>query len=214
MEKNYNYTRHKMFLPEYGRHIHEMIDYLNTIEDRDERTRQAYIVIDVMGNLNPLLRDTSDIAHKLWDHLFIMSDFTLDVDSPYPIPTEQTLRTAPEKLEYPRKNMMFKHYGKNVETMIASLKDNPDKQAVEDTLENIARYMRTKSFEYNQDHPVNDIIVGDIKRMARGGVEFDEAPILAMKSEYKPQTASVGQKKGNNGGGKNGKNNRQPGRKR
>ena len=206
MEKNYNYTRRKMFLPEYGRHIHEMIDYLGSIEDRDERTRQAYIVIDVMGNLNPLLRDTSDIAHKLWDHLFIMAGFNLDVDSPYPIPTEQSLHPQPEKLEYPKKNMMFKHYGKNVEQMINSLKDNPDREAVEETLENIARYMRTKSYEYNQEHPNNEIIINDIKRMSRGGIELDEAALGSLKSEYKHPMAPAHPKKGH--GGKNQKNNR------
>ena len=83
MQKNYNYKRRKLFLPEYGRHIHEMVDSLMQIEDRRERNRQARAVIAVMGNLNPLLRDTADFTHKLWDHLFIMSDFQLDVDSPY-----------------------------------------------------------------------------------------------------------------------------------
>ncbi len=210
MEKNYNYTRRKMFLPEYGRHIHEMIDYLGTIEDRTERTRQAYIVIDVMGNLNPLLRDTSDIAHKLWDHLFIMADFALDVDSPYPIPTQKELSPEPEKLEYPRKNMMFKHYGKNVERMIRSLKDNPDAEAVEETLENIARYMRTKSYEYNQEHPNNEIIINDIKRMSRGGLALDEAALGSLKSEYRQLSGGMQQKRGHNGG-KNQKNGRQGG---
>ncbi len=204
MEKNYNYQRKKMFLPEYGRHIHEMVDYLQTIEDRAERTRQAHIVIDVMGNLNPLLRDTSDIAHKLWDHLWIMADFDLDVDSPYPIPTRKDLRPKPEKLEYPKKNMMFKHYGKNIESMIRSLKENPDKEAVEETLENIARYMRTKSYEYNQDHPNNEIIINDIKRMSRGGLEIDEAALGSLKSEYK-QNFQPHQKKGQ-GKGQHGKN--------
>ena len=91
MKKNYNYTRRKLYLPEYGRHIQEMIDSLQLIEDRRERNRQARAVIAVMGNLNPLLRDTADFTHKLWDHLFIMSDFQLDVDSPYPQPSRQEL---------------------------------------------------------------------------------------------------------------------------
>jgi hypothetical protein len=209
MEKNYNYTRKKMFLPEYGRHIHEMVDYLQSINDRAERTRQAYIVIDVMGNLNPLLRDTSDIAHKLWDHLFIMADFDLDVDSPYPIPTRKDLRPRPDKLAYPKKDMMFKHYGKNIERMVASLKDNPDKEAVEETLENIVRYMRTKSYEYNQEHPNNDIIINDLRRMSHGEVAIDEEAIGNIKSEYKQPHQSY-HKKGQSKGVKpkqNGRNN-------
>jgi len=208
MDKNYNFARRKVYLPEYGRHIHEMIDYVRTIRGRAERTRQAYMVIDVMGNINPLLRDTSDIAHKLWDHLFIMAEFDLDVDSPYPIPSREQLNPVPEKLEYPRRRMMYKHYGKSVETMIRSLKGVDDAAAVEETLENIARYMRTKSYEYNQEHPNNDVIISDIKHMAKGGLAIDETALGSLKSEYRHSTPPVThQKKGHNGG-KNQKNNR------
>ena len=112
MKKNYNYTRRKLYLPEYGRHIQEMIDSLQLIEDRRERNRQARAVIAVMGNLNPLLRDTADFTHKLWDHLFIMSDFQLDVDSPYPQPTRQELTIAPRRMAYSQGRIAFKHYGK------------------------------------------------------------------------------------------------------
>ena len=120
MKKNYNYTRRKLYLPEYGRHIQEMIDSLQLIEDRRERNRQARAVIAVMGNLNPLLRDTADFTHKLWDHLFIMSDFQLDVDSPYPQPTRQELTIAPRRMAYSQGRIAFKHYGKYVERMIGS----------------------------------------------------------------------------------------------
>jgi len=212
MEKNYNFTRRKVFLPEYGRHIHEMVDYLKTIRDRDERTRQAHIVIDVMGNLNPLLRDTSDIAHKLWDHLFIMAEFSLDVDSPYPIPSQGDLNPQPEKMEYPRKRMMFKHYGQDVEQMILSLKGSRDRAAVEEAIENIARYMRTKSYEYNQEHPNNEVIINDIKRMSRGGLSIDENALGSLKSEYRQSTPPVTHQKRGHNGGKNQKNNRFGGR--
>ena len=112
MKKNYNYTRRKLYLPEYGRHIHEMVDQLMTIEDREERNRQARAVIAVMGNLQPLLRDTADFTHKLWDHLFIMSDFQLDVDSPYARPSRQDLTVTPRKMQYSQERIAFKHYGK------------------------------------------------------------------------------------------------------
>ena len=103
MRKNYNYKHRKLYLPEYGRHIEEMVDSLLVIEDRQERTRQAKAVIAVMGNLNPMLRDTEDFKHKLWDHLFIMSDFKLEVDSPYSQPSRQDLTIVPQKLRYPAK---------------------------------------------------------------------------------------------------------------
>jgi hypothetical protein len=135
-----------------------------------------------------------------------MAGFELDVDSPYPIPTLQELSYEPEKLQYPRKDMMFKHYGKNIENMIRSLAGNTDTAAVEETLENIARYMRTKSYEYNQEHPNNEIIIGDIKRMSRGGVVVDEAALGSLKSEYRSAGPAMHHKKGH-GGGKNPKNN-------
>ena len=185
MKKNYNYTRRKLFLPEYGRHIHEMIDSLMEIEDRRERNRQARAVIAVMGNLNPLLRDTADFTHKLWDHLFIMSDFQLDVDSPYPRPTRQDLTVTPRRMAYSQGRIAYKHYGKYVERMIRSLGEERNPQAVARTVDNLARYMRTKSYEYNQEHPNNEVIVRDIKRMSGGTIEIDENAINNLRSDYK-----------------------------
>lgn len=194
MKKNYNYERKKLQLPEYGRHIHEMVDYLSSIKDREERNKQARAVISVMGNLNPLLRDTADFNHKLWDHMFIMSGFSLDVDSPYPIPTAATLAPMPEKLKYPDKKITIKHYGKNVENIIKSLKDKDDSQAVEEVLANVARYMRVKSYEYNQEHPNNEVIIKDIKRLSDNAIFVDEDAINNIKSDYK-QNASAHYKK-------------------
>lgn len=185
MKKNYNYGRRKLFLPEYGRHIHEMIDSLLAIEDRRERNRQARAVIAVMGNLNPLLRDTADFTHKLWDHLFIMSDFQLDVDSPYPRPSREELTITPRRLPYSQGRITYKHYGKYVERMIRGLAGEKDPGTVARTVDNLARYMRTKSYEYNQEHPNNEVIVKDIKRMSGGAIEIDEVALNNIRSDYK-----------------------------
>ena len=185
MQKNYNYKRRKLFLPEYGRHIHEMVDSLMQIEDRRERNRQARAVIAVMGNLNPLLRDTADFTHKLWDHLFIMSDFQLDVDSPYPQPSRQELTTVPRRMPYSSGHIEYKHYGKYVERMIRRLADEKNPQVVSRTVDNLARYMRTKSYEYNQEHPNNEVIVKDIKQMSGGAIEIDEVALNNIRSDYK-----------------------------
>ena len=185
MKKNYNYTRRKLFLPEYGRHIHEMIDSLLTIEDRYERNRQARAVIAVMGNLFPLLRDTADYKHKLWDHLFIMSDFQLDVDSPYPRPSREELTITPRPLHYNQKRITFKHYGKYVEQTVQSLCNEPNTTKVAATIDNLARYMRTKSYEYNQEHPNNEVIVKDLKRMSDGAIEINEEALNNLRSDYK-----------------------------
>ena len=194
MKKNYNYTRRKLYLPEYGRHIHEMIDSLSEIEDRRERNRQARAVIAVMGNLNPLLRDTADFTHKLWDHLFIMSDFQLDVDSPYPRPSRQELTVMPRRMPYTQSRIAYKHYGKYVERMIGGLAAEQDPQVVARTVDNLARYMRTKSFEYNQEHPNNEVIVKDIKRMSGGAIEIDEVALNNIRSDYKQHFSARPQK--------------------
>lgn len=194
MRKNYNYTRRKLYLPEYGRHIQEMIDSLLVIEDRRERNRQTRAVIAVMGNLNPLLRDTADFTHKLWDHLFIMSDFQLDVDSPYPQPSRQELAVSPARIPYNQSRFTYKHYGKYVERMICSLAGEHNPQRVSQTVDNLARYMRTKSFEYNQEHPNNETIVKDIKRMSCGTIELDEVALNNLRSDYKQPFSARPQK--------------------
>ena len=167
---------------------------------RRERNRQARAVIAVMGNLNPLLRDTADFTHKLWDHLFIMSDFQLDVDSPYPQPSRQELTTVPRRMPYSSGHIEYKHYGKYVERMIRRLADEKNPQVVSRTVDNLARYMRTKSYEYNQEHPNNEVIIKDIKKMSGNAIQIDEVALNNIRSDYKqpfmahPQKGQKGQK--------------------
>lgn len=208
MKKNYNYTRRKLFLPEYGRHIHEMIDSLMEIEDRHERNRQARAVIAVMGNLNPLLRDTADFTHKLWDHLFIMSDFQLDVDSPYPRPSRQDLTVTPHHLAYSQSRIGYKHYGKYVARMVGAIKELPPSESVTTAIDHLARYMRAKSFEYNQEHPNNEVIAKDLYNLSDGKIELTEEALNNLRTDYKqhysarPQRSYTGrnmrQQKGRN----------------
>ncbi|MBO5017242.1 MAG: DUF4290 domain-containing protein [Alistipes sp.] len=193
MRKNYNFTRRKLYLPEYGRHIHEMVDSLLEIEDRHERTRQAKAVIAVMGNLNPTLRDTEDFKHKLWDHLFIMSDFRLDVDSPYPQPSRQDLTIVPQKLRYPQSRITFKHYGKYLHQFVDRVAKEKNGSA---EMVNLARYMRTKSYEFNNEHPNNESIVRDIRIMAGGDTEMDLSTIANMRSEYRSNVQQRNTKRG------------------
>ncbi|MBQ5843970.1 MAG: DUF4290 domain-containing protein [Alistipes sp.] len=197
MRHNYNYTRRRLFLPEYGRHIHKMVDSLLLIEDRTERTRQAKAVIAVMGNLNPLLRDTADFTHKLWDHLFIMADFQLDVDSPYPQPTRQDLEPKPRRLSYPQSHIQYKHYGKYVANILKSLKSAPADKSIDTTVDNIARYMRIKSYEYNLEHPNNEIIIKDIKKMSDYGIAINEQALNNIRNDYKQGLSAHTQKSKN-----------------
>lgn len=152
-------------MPEYGRHIQEMVETLLQLPTREERTRQAKAVIAVMGNINPLLRDTADINHKLWDHLFIMSDFELDVDSPYPLPSRADLRVVPHRLDYNQKEMKFKHYGKYVQRFIERIASENDTQKTSRQMEDVMKYMAVKSYEFNQDYPTRDSIIKDVEKL-------------------------------------------------
>ena len=124
----YNTTRNHLIMKEYGRHIQKMVEYLLKIEDRNERQKNANAVIELMGFLNPQLKNIEDFRHKLWDHLFLISDFKLDVDSPYPIPTREELQEKPAPLPYPKSHPKFNHLGKNIENVInkALKEENPE----------------------------------------------------------------------------------------
>lgn len=191
MNKNYNYLRRRLIIPEYGRHIQEMVDSLLEIEDRAERTRQAKAVIAVMGNLNPLLHDSNEFAHKLWDHLFIMSDFRLDVDSPYPQPMREDLQVKPDKLEYPQSYISHKHYGKNIVRMLKRI-SYADASQAKGEMDNILRYMRNKSVEFNQEIPTGEMIANDVLMLSEGAIFLGDDCMQRIETENK--TASSRQK--------------------
>ncbi|TND09058.1 MAG: hypothetical protein FD123_1461 [Bacteroidetes bacterium] len=123
---DYNTDQPKMSISEYGRNVYRMIDHCLTIEDREERNRCARTIVKVMAILNPSLKDFSDFEHKLWDHLFIISDYKLDVDAPFPKPEPELFHSKPEALKYPQGDIRFKHYGKNLEALIQKEKTLPE----------------------------------------------------------------------------------------
>lgn len=173
-DKNYNATRDKLILPEYGRNVVSMVNELLQIEDREERNRQSQIVIDVMGNINPTLRDSSDYKHKIWDHLFILSDFKLDIDSPYEIPSRETLTVKPGKIAYARHYITHKQYGNNVREVINLLCEKRETEDVTSIAIDLAKFMKQKSFEYNKEYPSNEVVLGDIKKFSKGEIVLSE----------------------------------------
>lgn len=176
MNKTYNSLRDKLVLPEYGRNVVKMVEELLLIENRDERTTQAQIVIDVMGSINPTLRDSNDYRHKLWDHLFIISDFKLDIDSPYDMPSRDILEVKPDRVEYSRNNFTHKQYGNNIREMIDELRrmKNIDGEDVTEYAIDIVKFMRQKSFEYNKEYPSNEVVLADFRRFSDWDIELDE----------------------------------------
>jgi len=170
----YNTLRGKLMIPEYGRNVQKMIDFATTIEDREKRNKYAQIIIRVMGQINPHLRDVADFNHKLWDHLFYISNFKLDVDSPYPKPTPETLELKPAKIQYSDKKFLYRHYGRNIELMIekiSSMEDSPQKEKL---IQMVAHHLKKSYLTWNRDSVDDDLIVEHLKEMSKGQLKLDE----------------------------------------
>lgn len=183
-EFDYNSTRSPLILAEYGRNVQNMVDYICTLPTREERNKYAQVVIDLMGFLNPHLRDVSDFKHKLWDHLHIISDFKIDLDSPYPIPEKDSLRSKPEILDYPQHRIRFKHYGKTVEKLIESAKKIENTESQKKMVTSIANFMKMAYVTWNKDSVADETILGDLKELSNGELPIDENMTL-NKVEFK-----------------------------
>jgi hypothetical protein len=167
---DYNTQRKHLVLPEYGRHIQQMVNQLLEVEDREERNKMAKAIIAVMGNLNPHLRDINDFKHKLWDHIHIMAEFKLDIDSPYPKPDFQTIYEKPKTVPYPSNPIKYKHYGRSIGLMVdkaVEMEEGPQKEALKQL---IANHMRKSYLVWNQDSVSNEDIIRDFKDLSNGKI--------------------------------------------
>jgi len=209
----YNTSLPKMIIPEYGRNIQKMLDFAITVTDREERNKVARAIIDVMGQLNPHLRDVTDFKHKLWDHLFIISDFQLDVDSPYPKPTRETFQTKPELLKYPSNDIRYKHYGKTVEHIIAKAREYPDGEERNELVNQIANLMKRSYLNWNRDSVNDEVILKQLEELSKGHLKLADASLLRSTQTFVPRNNNTntqhrdGKKKQSNNGGKQNNNN-------
>ncbi len=207
MKISYNSQRPDLILPEYGRGIHNMVHHATTIEDRDERNRCVKAIISTMGNLFPLLRDIDDFRHKLWDHIHIMSDFKLDVDSPYPKPSRETFQEKPKHLKYPQSKIRFGHYGKTIERIIkdASLEDDEEKR--KQMAVGIANLMKRTYVVWHQNSAKDEVIANDLKMLSEGKLVVENPEILAPVNHIVAQLG-ISQESNQNRGKKRSNNNR------
>jgi hypothetical protein len=173
MEYDYNTRRARLILPEYGRNIQKMVEHLLTIEDREERNRAARAVIAVMGNLNPHLRDVADFKHKLWDHLAIISDFKLDIDSPYETPTPELLAEKPKKIPYNQKPIRFKHYGHSIVLMIEKAVEMEDGEEKQDLVKMIAYHMKKSYLTWNREAVDDREILEDLATLSKNRLQLE-----------------------------------------
>ena len=206
IEKDYNTRRPQMVIPEYGRNIQKMVEHAISIENREERNRVAQSIINVMGQLNPHLRDIVDFKHKLWDHLFIISDFKLDVDSPYPYPDKEKIFEKPKPLEYPQSKIRFKHYGKNVEAFIAKAIEMEDGEEKTELIKTIANLMKKSYLTWNRESVDDDLIVSDLKLLSKGQLKLDDSFKLEQTNDI--LALNVKKKTNTNHKNKNHKNNK------
>lgn len=204
IEKDYNTRRPQMIIPEYGRNIQKMVEHAITVEPREERNKVAQSIINVMGQLNPHLRDIVDFKHKLWDHLFIISDFKLDVDSPYPIPDKETIFKKPEPLAYPQNKIKFKHYGKSVENFIAEAIKMKDGEEKTELIRAIANLMKKSYLTWNRESVDDDLIFSDLKLLSKGQLQVDSDFKLEQTNDI--LALNVKKKATNNHKNKNHKN--------
>jgi len=173
----YNTERRRLIIPEYGRHIQKMINIAVATDDAEERNKQAKAIIGVMGNLQPHLRDVPDFQHKLWDQLFIMSDFKLDVDSPFPKPSKEILQERPNPLGYPQNFPKYRFYGNNIKRMIDvanKWEEGEKKEALEFA---IANHMKKCYLNWNKDTVEDYVIFKHLFELSNGQID------LASKNE-------------------------------
>ncbi|MBL6646541.1 MAG: DUF4290 domain-containing protein [Flavobacteriaceae bacterium] len=179
----YNTKRSRLRIPEYGRHIQKMVDQALQLTNRDERNKMAQAIIGVMGNLNPHLRDVPDFQHKLWDQLFIMSEFELDVDSPYPIPLKEVLSARPEPLSYPQNFPKYRFYGNNIKTMIEAALKFEDGQEKEALFFVIANHMKKCFLNWNKDTVEDKVIFDHLFELSDGKIDLRNADETLSNSD-------------------------------
>ncbi|RNC86495.1 MAG: DUF4290 domain-containing protein [Winogradskyella sp.] len=196
----YNTEREHLIIPEYGRHLQKMINHAKTRETKEERNRLAKAIISVMGNLQPHLRDVPDFQHKLWDQLFIMADFDIDVDSPYDKPIKEVLQARPEPLKYPQNHPKYRFYGNNIKTMIDVAITWEDGEMKDALVYTIANHMKKCFLNWNKDTVEDSVIYDHLFELSEGKLNLknstedlsDSSSLLRTKSKY-----------GNKGGKKN-----------
>ena len=188
----YNTVREDLIIPEYGRHIQKMINYASTRETKEERNKLANAIISVMGNLQPHLRDVADFQHKLWDQLFIMSDFKLDADSPFEKPSKEILNAKPEPLSYPQNFPKYRFYGNNIKIMIDEAVKWDSGEMKDALVLTIANHMKKCFLNWNKDSVKDQVIFDHLYELSETKIDIretkeellDSALLLRSKKKF------------------------------
>ncbi|MFH0892985.1 MAG: DUF4290 domain-containing protein [Bacteroidota bacterium] len=179
----YNTTRPVLLMREYGRTVQKMVEHVMTIEDFEQRSKVARMIVNVMGLLNPHIREYGDYKHKLWDHLYIMSDFKLEVESPYPRPVPEIILAKPDRIGYPDKKMRYRHYGKNIMKIIDKAVEMENGNNKELVAALIANTLKRSYLTWNRDSVTDEIIIEQLSELSEGGLTVPENTKLAHVAE-------------------------------
>lgn len=169
----YNTKRSKLLMPEYGRNVQRMVEYILSIDDRARRLKNAEAVIELMGTLNPHLKTIEDYKHKLWDHLHQMTDFKLDVDSPYPAPTREEMFKKPERLPYPQEYIKHRHVGKNLDALIKKALAETDPEKKQAFTQTIGYYMKLAYINWHKEPVHDDMIKNELAALTNGELTYE-----------------------------------------
>ena len=170
----YNTTRSSLVIPEYGRNIHKMIAFAISVEDREERNHVARSIVKVMGQVKPQFKEADDFIQSLWDHMIIISDFKLDVDSPYPYPDKEELVKPPNRMLYPQGKIKFRHYGRSIESFIAKASKMEDSEEKYSFTYYIANMMKKNYLLYNRDSVSDELIFDQLQTLSNGALKISE----------------------------------------
>lgn len=199
-------------MPEYGRIIQQLVERCKELPTKEERSEMAMAIIDFMGQRNPQLRDEENYKHKLWDHLFILADYDLDVESPYPFPTPEQLAEKPKRMEYPKLQGEFKFYGKSILQLIEKaieLETGDEKEAL---IEVIANNMKKSYNVYNKEHVTDDVIFRHLKELSENRLDLTGIESLEKSKIY--YTSNSGRNNKNSNNNNNNKNQNQTNKRR
>ena len=202
----YNTEVEKLQMPEYGRNVLRMVEQLKDIPDRQKRTEQAYAVVKVMESLNPQVHQQENFAQKLWDHLFIIAGYDLDVEAPFPKPTPEVVNSRPDPIPLNTRPIRARHYGRNIESILDLSASEPEGEVKTAMIRSLAIYMRQQYLIWNKDTVADATIFQDIEHLSEGRVKVPEgmelSKIAADQSFSRPGMNLNFSGGGNNKGGK------------
>ncbi|UCA62041.1 MULTISPECIES: DUF4290 domain-containing protein [Chryseobacterium] len=210
----YNTQKTQLHMPEYGRIIQQLVERCKELPTKEERNEMAMAIIDFMGQRNPQLRDEENYKHKLWDHLYILADYDLDVDSPYPFPTMEQLAEKPKRMEYPKLQGDFKFYGKSILQLIEKaieLETGDEKEAL---IEVIANNMKKSYNVYNKEHVTDDVIFRHLKELSENRLDLTGIDSLEKSKIYYTNNNNRNNNNNNNRNNGNNNNKNQPNKRR